>query len=314
MARATISREASSPRGSWFCMKGLPSGSVSFPPSPRTASVIKNDLAPGAAGAPAQGNAFAGGGVGVAGEEVGLTGPAGGQHHKPGTIGADMAVFLVEGVHAEAAVGSRAAELLAGDKVDGDMIFMQRDVRMPAHQAFQRGFHGAAGGIGGVDHASVAVSAFAREMIFHFTISLFFPAEGHTAVDKPTDRRRSCAYGEFNCVPMTQAGAGVERVLDVGFEAVYFSVQYRGDATLGIEAGAFGKRGLGQNGDPRLVRDAQSEAQAGDAAADNQDIGELRCGHAGCGRRQGTLVAFTISYRHESGHIDRARASSGTEN
>src|SRR4030065_205327 len=45
IARATTSRGASSARSSWTCMKRLPSGSNSLPPSPRTASLMRKDLA-----------------------------------------------------------------------------------------------------------------------------------------------------------------------------------------------------------------------------------------------------------------------------
>ena len=47
MARATTSRGASSARSSCAGMKRVPSGSSSRPPSPRTASVIRKDLASG---------------------------------------------------------------------------------------------------------------------------------------------------------------------------------------------------------------------------------------------------------------------------
>ena len=69
------------------------------PPSPRTASVIRKDLAlrvvqagrvelhelhvgHAAAGAPGHGDAVAGGGVRVAGVEIDLAGAAGGEHHE----------------------------------------------------------------------------------------------------------------------------------------------------------------------------------------------------------------------------------------
>ena len=47
MARATVSRVARSPRGSYLVMKGRPFLSISRPPSPRTASEIRKFLALG---------------------------------------------------------------------------------------------------------------------------------------------------------------------------------------------------------------------------------------------------------------------------
>jgi hypothetical protein len=47
MARATTSRGASSARSSCCGMKRVPSGSSSLPPSPRTASLMRKDLARG---------------------------------------------------------------------------------------------------------------------------------------------------------------------------------------------------------------------------------------------------------------------------
>jgi len=52
MARATTSRGARSfHSGAYFSMNGCPSGVSRIPPSPRTASLIKNPSAPGTASA-----------------------------------------------------------------------------------------------------------------------------------------------------------------------------------------------------------------------------------------------------------------------
>jgi hypothetical protein len=125
MARATMSRGASSARSSCWGMKRVPSGSSSWPPSPRTASVIRKLLglrvvqAGGveldelhvrhpAARAPGGGNAVAGGGVGVGGVQVHLARAAGGQDGVRRAEGQHLVGRFVQRVQAQAAVQRQA--------------------------------------------------------------------------------------------------------------------------------------------------------------------------------------------------------------
>src|SRR3990167_7855100 len=154
-----------------------------------------------------------------------------------GAVGGDVSGFSVQRVDAKTTVGSGAAELLAGNEIDGDVAFVQRNVRMPADKRFERSLDSAAGGVLGVYYPPVTVAAFARQVIFHRAIRLLLLAERHAAVNQPANRLRSLAHDEFNGVAATQAGPGIKRVLDVRVEGIFLPVQNGGHTALGIEAG-----------------------------------------------------------------------------
>ena len=116
-----------------------------------------------AAGAPAHGDAVAGGGVGVGRVEVDLAGAAGGEDRRARPEGLHLARLDVEDVGAVAAVVAQA-ELPAGDEVDGDVPLEDVDVGMPLHLLHEGALHGVAGGVGGVHDAPVAVAALAVQV------------------------------------------------------------------------------------------------------------------------------------------------------
>src|SRR5581483_7193516 len=62
-----------------------------------------------------------------------------------------------------------------------------------------------------------------------------------------------------------------ERVLDVGFEAV-LGAPHRGDAALGILARALGQAVLRDQHDAGGARTAERGDEAGNAAADDEDV------------------------------------------
>src|SRR3990167_1873098 len=190
-----------------------------------------------------------------------------------GAVGNDVSGFSVQRVDAKTTVGSGAAEFLAGNEIDGDVAFVQCDVRMPADERFERSLDSAAGSVLGVYYSPVTVAAFARQVIFHCAIRLLLLAERHAAVDEPANRLRSLAHDEFNGVAATQAGPGIKCVLDVRVEGIFLPVQNGGHTALSIETGALRERRFGKDGNPRLVRHPQSKAETGSAATDDQDVG-----------------------------------------
>ena len=93
-----------------------------------------------AAGAPAHGDAVAGGDVGIAGVDVDLAGAAAGDDHEAGLEGLDLIAAMIEQIGTEHAV-ARAAELAFGDQIDRRVVFEQRDVgalRAPGRRAWSR--------------------------------------------------------------------------------------------------------------------------------------------------------------------------------
>src|SRR3989344_3981283 len=137
MARATTSRGASSPRGSCAGIKRSPSG---------------------------HGDTVTGGGVGIAGIEIYLGGAAGREHRETRPQGPYPTADLVEHVQSKTTIGPRSFEFDLRQQVNGNVVLEQPDTGMLPDFRFERGLDRAAGGVGGVHHAPVTVSALAREM------------------------------------------------------------------------------------------------------------------------------------------------------
>ena len=164
-----------------------------------------------AAGAPGHGDAVAGGGVGIGGVEIDLAGAAGGQHGMLGGKGSNLAAGLVEHIGAMAGVVLKP-ELVAGDQVDGDVVFQQGDVGMAPDLFRQRGLHRVAGGVGGVDDAAVAVAAFARQVVAGAIVGV--PGERYALFDQPFDGGPAVFHDEAGGFFVAQPGAGDQRVAE----------------------------------------------------------------------------------------------------
>ncbi len=70
---------------------------------------------------------------------------------------------------------------------------------------------------------------------------------------------------------MTQAAAGIEGVIDVGFDSIGV-IQHRSDTALRPERRAVGEIAFAQYGDTQMTGQGQRKAQAGSAAANYQNI------------------------------------------
>jgi hypothetical protein len=121
--------------------------------------------------------------------------------------------------------------------------------------------------------ATLAVAALARQVqraVLH--------RERHAQIAQPGDGVGGAFHHEARGGRVAQAGAGDERVVDVRLQAVAFA-QHRGDAALRPSAGAVGQRALGDDRHAVRRRQVQRGAQAGEAAADDEDV-EVEGGHA----------------------------------
>ena len=92
-------------------------------------------------------------------------------------------------------------------------MLQHRDVRMGLDLGFQRGLHGMAGGVGGMDDAAVAVAAFAGEVIAD--VAGCVPGERHALADQPFDGLASVLDHVAGDLGVAQAGAGDLGVVDV---------------------------------------------------------------------------------------------------
>ncbi len=144
---------------------------------------------------------------------------------------------------------------------------------MLAGALLQRGLDGAAGGVGGVNDAPVTVTALAMQMIIGTTLGVGFHGEGHALLAEPFDDRWPVFHGEPDRVGVAQARSGDQGVLQVGFDGIA-GIQHRRYSALGIIGAAFVQRPLGQSDDADGIGQPQRQAQAGGAAADDEDIGE----------------------------------------
>ena len=97
----------------------------------------------------------------------------------------------------------------------------------------------------------------------------------HPLLDQPLDFRPAPLHGETDHVGVAEPGAGIQRVLYVGGEGVAL-VQNGGDASLGIEGGAFGQGTFRHQGDAERGCKAQGKGQPCGATADDEHVVGMR--------------------------------------
>ena len=226
-----------------------------------------------AAGAPGHGDPVAAGTVRVAGIEVDLGRPAGGQRGEAGAKGVDLAAGTVEHIGPQAALAG-LAQAPFGDQVDRHALFQKLDVRALAGLLQQRGENRRASGVGRVDDAPVAVAALAGQVELEAAFidaGLFVTGKRHALVDQPLDRLATVLDRIAHRVFMTQPAAGIERILHVGLYRVGV-VEHGGNTALCPEGRAVGQLAFAQYGDAQVRRQVQGQAQAGGTAADHQNV------------------------------------------
>ena len=144
------------------------------------------------------------------------------------------------------ALGRLHAQLVGGDQVNGAMVFEQADVGVGAHLFFQRHLHGVPGGIGRVDDAALAVSAFAGQMKTQFGCGV--ARKRHALLDQPFDGFAAVLDDIARGALVAQAAAGDQGVFDVLLVAVA-RVQHGRDPALRPVAGAIEQRAFGNDRD-----------------------------------------------------------------
>ena len=275
MARATTSRGPSSAIGCSSSMKRRPPASRRNAPSPRTASLTSDrglgtqrqrrgmeldhlEVGQGRAGTRRQGRSVGGGPRGVGRERVELPGAPGRQGHGPGPPHSLDAVAVHGAQAGDAAV--------AHEHLQGALALGQLDARVGPHGRRERGDDVGAGGVAaGVHHARGRVGALAAE-----AQASAVAVERHAPAEEDGDLGGPLAADAGGRVHVAQAGAGPERVREVGLHRVA-PVQGGGDAPLGTTRAALAELRLGHHDHRPLLGGAQGHQASGDAGADDDD-------------------------------------------
>ena len=112
------------------------------------------------------------------------------------------------------------------------MIFEHADVAPRRRRLAQRAHDFAAGQVLRMEHAAMAMAALAAEVVF--VLAAFLDAgELRAERDQLAHRVGAVAHDGFDRVPIAQAGAGAQRVVDVRFERVV-DAPHAGDAALRV--------------------------------------------------------------------------------
>ncbi len=137
-----------------------------------------------------------------------------------------------------------------------------------------------AGGVRHVHHAPLAVAAFPGQVVGRRGSAAIGAREAHTLSAQPVHAGRSPLGDHAHDCRMTQAGARIDGIAHMGINGI-LGAQDRGHAALGIVGVAFRKADLVDDRDVHVVGQAQGQTQAGDAAADNENIAGVLVGHGG---------------------------------
>jgi hypothetical protein len=162
------------------------------------------------------------------------------------------------------------------------MAFKHRDIGMPPHLLIKCLLNRSSGGIGHVDDAPVAVTAFARQVIARFG-----SGERNALRDKPVDRLATMFDDETGCDRVAQTGAGGERILDVRLDRVGI-IEYRSDAALSPGSRQFLDCPLGDKRNAVCVGKPQRNGLAGQTAAEHQDVERFQEVGSHVGRKYST--------------------------
>ena len=153
-------------------------------------------------------------------------------------------------------LGHPLSEVVLGDEVDGELVFLEFDIGMVGDSLQETALDFGTGVVFMVQDAEFAVPSFAVEVEASATVLVEVDAVLH----KLLDTFGSFANGHLHHFAVADAVAGDEGVLDMFVETVVI-VHHGGDSPLGIFGGAFGGVGLGEDAHLAVVGDFQGIAQ-----------------------------------------------------
>ncbi len=217
------------------------------------------DPGPGPVG---HGDAVPRGDVRVAGVEIDLAHPPGGQEGDGSRKGVHFPGLGVEDVGAHAGLldighhRAPAQQALAGDQVNPHVIFKDLDIGVGQDLLRQDALHFGPGHVLGVNHPAVGMAPLPAQIIAVVLAQI----EMGPQVDQLPDAGRTLAHHQFDDVRVGQAFSRGQGVLDVIFKPV-IRPQHRGDAPLGLAGGGLRQALLGDQIDPGKLRHLQGITQ-----------------------------------------------------
>ena len=190
------------------------------------------------AGTVNHGNAVTGGDDGCSGGAVHIAHAACGKQRYLGEVGVYAVGLGVEGIHSIAfyvgcVLGDSLAQVVLGDDVDGELVFLHLDVGVVVDGLQQSSFYLLAGVVFVVKDAELRVTTFAMQVE---AAAALFHVEVDTILYQLGDAFRCLADGHLHNLAVAYPVTGNESVLYVLVEAVVI-VHDGGDSTLGIFCG-----------------------------------------------------------------------------
>ncbi len=207
----------------------------------------------------------------IGGDRIEPAEAARGQHHGAGRDGDRLGVSPRR---PRRDAGDIAA---VGQQIVHDDPFEHADRRRLAHGGDQRGHDRGAGPVALHAHdAAARVRGLAREQ----EAALLVAVERNAVAEQILDARRGLARDQLGDVAVDDAGAGGDRILDVGVDRIV-GTERGGDAALGAGGrSALADRRRGDHGDGAR-RQLQRAEQSRQAAADDDDIVDPAPGFGG---------------------------------
>jgi hypothetical protein len=167
------------------------------------------------------------------------------------------------------------------DQVHRDMLLVKADVGPGPDPRLQGGGNGAAGGVRGMHHPTVAVPPLPGEVIAPRCAIFVAPGEGHALVQEPLDIAGAVLHHSAHHPGIAESSAGAQGILDMGVHRVR-CIEDRRDPPLRVEGAALGELPLRDHCDGQVLGEPQGEAETGGAAAEDQDIVSVNgVGHEG---------------------------------
>lgn len=220
------------------------------------------------AGAKSDGVPVSGGDGGIGGFAIKAAAAAGGENGLPGPDQL-VSVFRMEGDGADAL-------LVNGEQVDDEAMGENTQVR-DVVGLFQEGAADfTTGGVAlGMEDSVFAVAGFAR--VEQVAVGLI---ESGAPIDEVLDMLGSLSDDDFDGLGVAEAFGEAEGVGDMGVVSGAWGHD-GGDPALGVGGVGIGEVGLGDEGDGGVLCGVNGGFEAGDAGADDQDVGEEVGGPAG---------------------------------
>ena len=166
------------------------------------------------------------------------------------------------------AAGRKVRGVAPGGKVDCDQVGDDRDVGVGERRALECLLDRPAGGVGDVDDAAVAVTAFTRQMP---AFSRVVEIERDAKFGEPRDRGGGAADDMLDHGEVVEAGARDHRVADMILKTVA-RLKHRGDPALCPFGRAAAKLALGEHRNALGRGQVERGGQPGGAGADDQHV------------------------------------------